>query len=257
MDLALRSELANGYSSRSQIARVLTQDWVSREVPCLRCSTLPLSSTVQNTKARDFECAKCSEPYELKSTSGKFSHRVADGEYGTFRSTVDSGRTPNLLLLEYDAARFGVTNLLAIHRSLISDAAIIPRKPLSSSARRAGWQGCNIDLDLIPTSGRVPVVKEARALPWSVVRREWSRYEFMVRLRPESQGWLRDVLAFVQRLEATSFALKDVYQFEDQLAILHPSNQHVRDKIRQQLQLLVAKKLLRREERGRYVIIDQ
>lgn len=253
MDLTLRSELAEGYSSRSQIARVITQDWVSREVPCLRCSTLPLRTTVQNTKARDFECPSCSEPYELKSTSGRFGHRVADGEYGTFRATIESGRTPNLLLLEYDAARFGVRKLLAIHRSVISEIAVIPRKPLSTSARRAGWQGCNIDLDTIPESGRVSVVNEAQALPWSIVTREWARFEFIVRLRPESQGWLRDVLSFVQHIESRSFVLKDIYQFEDQLSALHPSNLHVRDKIRQQLQLLVARGLLRREERGRYL----
>lgn len=254
MDLALRGELAEAYSSRSQIARVITQDWVAREVPCLRCSTLPLKMTTQNTKARDFDCPSCSEPYELKSTSRRFSHRVADGEYGTFRATVEAGRTPNLLLLEYDATKLEVRKLLAIHRSIISEIAIVPRKPLSTTARRAGWQGCNIDLDTIPESGRVCLVSEAQPLPWSVVTREWARFEFMVQLRPESRGWLRDILSFLQRIESRSFALKDVYQFEDQLSALHPLNLHVRDKIRQQLQLLVARGLLRREKRGRYLM---
>jgi len=254
VDLAFRGELARGYASRSQVARVLTQDWVGREVPCLSCSTRPLGATAQNTKARDFECPTCSEPYELKSTSRKFGRLVPDGEYGTFRSTVRSDRAPNLLLLEYDAANLGVRTLLAVHRSLISDQAIIPRRPLSREARRAGWQGCSINLDLIPASGRVLVVQEAHPLPWLTVQKEWSRFEFMVRLRPESRGWLRDVLSFVQQLPSGPFGLDDVYRFADELATLHPSNQNVRPKIRQQLQLLVAKGVIRREERGRYAL---
>ena len=44
------------------------------------------------------------------------------------------------------------------------------------------------------------------------------------------------------RAEATplhkTFTLDDVYAHEDELAALHPGNRHVRDKIRQQLQVL-------------------
>ena len=208
MELGFREELARGYSSRSQIARVLTQDWVGRQVPCLACSTLPLTPTVQNTKTRDFECPECSEPYELKSTSRRFRHLVADGEYGTFCSTIGADRTPNLLLLEYDPTNLGVKTLLAVHRSLISNQAVVPRRPLAGTARRAGWQGCSINLDLIPTSGRVPVVLEGQALPWSRVTAGWARFEFMVRLRPESRGWLRDVLSLVQQLPQGSFFVR-------------------------------------------------
>jgi type II restriction enzyme len=34
------------------------------------------------------------------------------------------------------------------------------RKPLSSTARRAGWIGCNILLDTIPTSGKIFYIKD-------------------------------------------------------------------------------------------------
>lgn len=252
MNLTLRDDLAWRYESRSQIARVLTQEWVGREVPCLSCSAAPLTPTAQNTKARDFECPECSEPYELKASSRRFGRLVPDGEYSTFRSVVGSDRVPNLLLMEYSRDDLGVRTLLAVHRSLISDQAIVPRKPLSSKARRAGWQGCSINMEAIPASGRVSVVRDGRALPWPIVTKEWARFEFMVRLRPESRGWLRDVLSFVQELAPGPFRLEEVYRFEDELASLHPANRNIRPKIRQQLQILVAEGAILRRSPGCY-----
>jgi type II restriction enzyme len=252
VDLSLRPDLAQGYSSKSQLGRVLPQDWVERQLPCLSCSTLPLIPTPQNTKSRDFDCQNCGQPYELKSTSRKFGRRISDGEYHTLCSTIAADRTPNLLLMEYDLRSFGVRSLTAIHRSLISQVAVIPRTPLSASAKRAGWQGCSLDLASVPESGRIPVVTASSVLPWEGVVRAWSRFDFMVQLRPESKGWLRDVLSVIERLPPGSFGLDVVYQFERELQALHPSNQNVRPKIRQQLQCLVAEGLIRRDSRGEY-----
>ena len=211
----------------------------------------------ENTKSRDFECGRCNEPYELKSKAGHFNRWVANGEYETLLDTIRSGRTPNLLLLEYDARSFSVTRLQAIHRSLLSPLAVVPRKPLSDRARRAGWRGCNVDLGLVPEAGRVPIVWDGTVLPWSVVLGAWSRFDFMIRIRPESKGWLRDVLACVQTLPTGLFTLEDAYGFESKLAELHPSNQNVRPKIRQQLQVLVAQGIIRRERPGVYVVVKR
>jgi hypothetical protein len=42
MDLHFNQRLAAGYHSGSQISRVLTEDWMERNMfaPCLRCSCL-------------------------------------------------------------------------------------------------------------------------------------------------------------------------------------------------------------------------
>ena len=47
-----------------------------------------------------------------------------------------------------------------------------------------------------------------------------------------------DVLNIVRRLGKTEFTNQDIYAFERELEHLHPGNRHVRDKIRQQLQVL-------------------
>lgn len=257
MDLEFSAIPEGQYTSRSQIARVATQAWVSRELPCLKCSSHPLTPTIENTKSRDFVCAECGEPYELKSKGGHFTRWIANGDYHTLLETIRSGRTPNLLLLEYDARALSVQRLQAIHRTLLSPVAVVPRNPLSPSARRAGWRGCNLDLTGIPQAGRVPIIWDGAVLPWQTVVGAWSRFDFMIRVRQESKGWLRDVLACIQRLSSTVFTLDEAYGFEPVLAELHPANQNVRPKIRQQLQVLVAQGVLRRLRPGVYANIGR
>jgi len=52
-----------------------------------------------------------------------------------------------------------VRNLLLVPSFAFPPSAIIKRKPLSSTARRAGWVGCNFALDRIPAEARIAVVR--------------------------------------------------------------------------------------------------
>ena len=52
------------------------------------------------------------------------------------------------------------------------------------------------------------------------------------------RGWTLDVLNLVQALRKPEFFLSEAYGLESHLSALHPGNRHVRDKIRQQLQIL-------------------
>ncbi len=54
----------------------------------------------------------------------------------------------------------------------------------------------------------------------------------------ESKGWLLDVLSCIQKIDKDTFTLDDVYLYEHILSTLHPNNNNVQAKIRQQLQLL-------------------
>jgi type II restriction enzyme len=84
------------------------------------------------------------------------------------------------------------------------------------------------------------------------------------------RGWTLDVLNIVRRLRevgtagpsrprtprrgvpTNTFTTSDVYAFERELEQLHPDNRHVRDKIRQQLQVLRDLGLLLRIGRGEW-----
>ncbi len=54
----------------------------------------------------------------------------------------------------------------------------------------------------------------------------------------KQRGWTLDVLNVVRSLGKPKFNLAEIYKSEEKLAHLHPANRHVRDKIRQQLQVL-------------------
>jgi hypothetical protein len=177
VDLRLDQSLRSGYRSPAQIARVLTQGWVAREAYCLKCRAGTLDPTPQNTRAMDFRCASCREPYELKSSKHPFRRRVLDGEYSTFVRAIESHDNPNLLLLNYDPARTRVVDFQAIPRQALSRLSVIPRKPLGPNARRAGWQGCNIDLAGLPQAAMVPIVVSGDPRPPAVVIRDWSRFD--------------------------------------------------------------------------------
>lgn len=51
-------------------------------------------------------------------------------------------------------------------------------------------------------------------------------------------SWTQDVLDVVDSLAKSKFSLAEIYKSEGKLARSHPANHHVREKIRQQLQIL-------------------
>lgn len=54
----------------------------------------------------------------------------------------------------------------------------------------------------------------------------------------DSTGWTAQIQEIVESLVSPHFTLDDIYEFEGALEILHPDNKHIREKIRQQLQIL-------------------
>jgi type II restriction enzyme len=59
-----------------------------------------------------------------------------------------------------------------------------------------------------------------------------------------------DVLRMAQSIGKREFTNSDIYQFAPELGRIHPENRHIRDKIRQQLQFLRDRGLLKQVERG-------
>jgi type II restriction enzyme len=72
----------------------------------------------------------------------------------------------------------------------------------------------------------------------SKVREAYNRLRPLEKLEVGKRGWTLDVLQVVPSLGKPQFTLSDVYAHEGALSKLHPENHHVRDKIRQQLQVL-------------------
>ncbi len=85
---------------------------------------------------------------------------------------------------------------------------------------------------------RISVVSEGSPHTPREVRRSFNRLRPLEKLQMEKRGWTLDVLQVIQSLGKMEFTLADVYEHTQDLAKLHPNNAHVRDKIRQQLQVL-------------------
>jgi hypothetical protein len=65
-------------------------------------------------------------------------------------------------------------------------------------------------------------------------------------------GWVKDVFDVLNEINLDVFKLNEVYKYEGKLQALHPRNQYVQDKIRQQLQVLRDLGLLQFVDRGVY-----
>jgi type II restriction enzyme len=173
-----------------------------------------------------------------------------------------------------------------------SPSAIIKRPPLSPTARRAGWVGCNFALNRIPADARIPIVTESTVLSASEVRERFKRVKPLKDIPITQRGWTLDVLNVVRRISegraprdpnisgqsgtrdhdsrsdhpclgnhlvaglgsqtrpSGEFTTADAYAFTRELEKLHPDNRHVKDKIRQQLQVLRDLGLLQHVGRG-------
>jgi type II restriction enzyme len=82
------------------------------------------------------------------------------------------------------------------------------------------------------------------------VREKFRRVKPLKEISVTQRGWTLDVLNAIRRLGKTDFTTAAAYAFERELEKLHPDNRHVRDKIRQQLQVLRDMGLLLHIERG-------
>jgi type II restriction enzyme len=157
MNLQCRVDLATKYKAATQIARVLTEDWCSRELYCPACDSNCLTGSKTNSPAIDFECAKCRQLFQLKGSKNWNPKKVVDAGYEAMIRAIRADRTPNLLVLQYSSAWL-VQNLMLIPRMFFSESVIEKRKPLGPKARRAGWIGCNILLSEIPLDGKITVI---------------------------------------------------------------------------------------------------
>lgn len=253
MDLHFNQNLAIGYHSGSQISRVITEDWVARNMFCPVCGAPFLGHYEANKPVADFFCDDCKSDFELKSKESKkatIGHKIADGAYTTMIERITSLRNPHLFVMTY--ANWQVNNLLIIPNYFFVPDIIEKRKPLAETARRAGWVGCNIDIGNIPESGKIFIIKNSQQEDKSRVIDQYQRSLSLRKTEIGTRGWLMDVLKCVERIHNDEFTIKDMYTFVDELHKKHPENNTVPDKIRQQLQFLRDKGFIQFFGGGRY-----
>ncbi len=256
MDLFFDKDKAKGYNSSSQIARVLTEEWVKQNSFCPCCGREYLTNFENNRPVADFYCDTCKEEFELKSKNGIFSTIIADGAYTTMIERINSNQNPNFFFLTY-SKELSVNNFLLIPNHFFTPDIIQKRKPLSDNARRAGWIGCNVDISSVPESGKIFIIKNKIEVDRRTVLANYNRTKSIKTSNIESRGWILDVLSCVDKISTVDFSLNQVYQFEKELQQKHPENKFIKDKIRQQLQNLRDKGFIEFTSRGNYKKVQE
>ena len=255
INLKLNSIENNHYKSNSQKIRVLTEKWVEQHIYCASCGE-NLFKYPNNKPVADFYCKNCQEDFELKSKQNKLGKKIVDGAYSTMIERLKSDINPNFFFLNYDKQSLNIINFILIPKYFFTPEIIEKRKPLSINAKRAGWIGCNILIDKIPNSGKIFYIKNSRVIKKEKVLYSWQKINFLKQTSNlNTRGWLLDIIFCIEKINKQEFTLNDLYKFENYLKIKHPNNNHIKAKIRQQLQLLRDKNFLEFKSNGHYKLI--
>lgn len=251
MNLEFDQAVAAAYHSNSQRARVMSETWMLVSMYCPCCGAVSLLKFKNNKPVADFHCNYCKEIFELKSKKGKVGKKIAGGAYQAALTRINSNTNPNLIVLQYDKY-FKVNSLLFIPKFFFVANTLEKRKPLSQNAKRAGWVGSNILISDIPDQGKLYIIKDGVPNDNIMVVSEYRRCITLNTDNMKLRGWLLDILNCVNATTSDTFGLDEIYKFKGKLQQLHPDNNNIEAKIRQQLQMLRDKGYLDFVKRGEY-----
>lgn len=252
INLQFDTSLAKNYRSGSQVARILTENWVNNNCYCPSCGAPQLNKYGNNKKVADFSCSSCKSDFELKSKKEKILSSIVDGAYFSMIERIQSSSNPHFFFLNY-SKNYSVDSFFVVPKYYFIPEIIQKRKPLSANARRAGWIGCNILLHTIPSSGKIFLVQNGVVLPKKTVMNNWKKTGFLQHEKIEKKGWIFDIMKCIDRVPSKTFSLRDIYLFERELRAKFPNNNFIKDKIRQQLQVLRDKGYLEFKGKGNYI----
>src|SRR5689334_23158868 len=187
MDLHLVREHGGEYKSPAAISGKMTERWAAGNLYCAACPSERLVALPANTPVADFRCDPCGELYQLKSRRTWSERKIVDAEYHTMMRAIAENRAPNLALLHYSIDDARVVDLVLVPRFFFTASAIERRRPLSSTARRKGWTGCNILLESIATDGKLRLVENGRITPPAQVRESYRRLRPLAGVAAESR----------------------------------------------------------------------
>jgi type II restriction enzyme len=126
------------------------EEIVVARIACKYCdSKTPLIRLPKNFKCVDLKCSECAHFYQVKARTTayveKMPERILGAAWSAQLDFINSGSRASLIVVNAtkDRRKVAIFWLAARYHT---DAMYLPRKPLSSTARRAGWQGFIYDL---------------------------------------------------------------------------------------------------------------
>ncbi len=138
----------NRWTSISRIVGEAVEDCVIT-MSCPICNDKSLVKYKANQKSKDVRCEKCSCQIQIKATkftkNQETSLKLLGAEYKTTCSSIKENNVHYIVLLySVICDKYTINEIYFIDHADINESCIIPRNPLSATARRAGWQGCTL-----------------------------------------------------------------------------------------------------------------
>lgn len=96
------------------------------------------------------------------------------------------------------------------------------------------------------------LVKNTEVLNPNIVRESFQKTLFIRKKNQISKGWILDILKCVDSINNEKFTLNEIYKFEKNLKIKYPKDNFIKDKIRQQLQVLRDQNIIEFIGHGKY-----
>jgi type II restriction enzyme len=96
------------------------------------------------------------------------------------------------------------------------------------------------------------LIKDSKLIDKKIVENAFNKTLFLREKSNDSKGWILDLMSCVDLIKKETFSLEEVYKFEDKLKLKYPNNNFIKDKIRQQLQVLRDKGIIEFVSRGNY-----
>lgn len=251
MNLHFDESVAQDYKSASQKIRVMSERWFLSNIFCPCCGNSHIDKLKNNLPVADMRCGNCGEIFEAKSKKNHIGAKIPDGAYHTMIERITGNLNPQLFVMQYSPT-LTVKDLIFIPKFFFTPDIIEKRKPLSATARRAGWVGCNILYQKIPEQGKINVIRDGREIEMADVLQNYKKVEALRTSDLNLRGWILDVLNCVNDIKSETFTLQEIYQYADFLKAKHALNNNIEPKIRQQLQLLRDKGFIEFVGRGVY-----
>lgn len=236
MIFVMDTNISGNYKNNSQKARVITETWILENFKCPFCHS-KLTQYTANNKCADYYCQKCNEDFELKTINGKFPKDKINGAgYKATLDKINSDKSPHWILLEHN--NFKVNGLTFIPKDFFYDEMIEPRKELSENAKRHGWQGCRIALNMIPSFGKISYIKNNKEVDKKIIAYKLGKASAFKKSDLKNKNWKLEVLSIVDSIPETIFSANDLYEFIPMLEKMHTDNHHIDARIRETLQQL-------------------
>lgn len=250
MNLTMDLTPGKKYTKKTKQAMAITENWLLNNFCCPFCNS-KLIKYQENNICADFYCKKCNEDFELKSKNGKFSaSKITGSAYQTTIDKINSDNNSNWILLEHD--NYKVKRIVFIPRYFFYDNVVEPRNKLSEHARRAGWQGCRINLNLIPSFGKICYLNDAEEIDQKIISYRLKQAEKLKKINPKEKTWRSEVLYLIDKIPDSIFTLKQLKKEIPALEKEHPENKNIDSKIRQMLQELRDKGFIIFLDKGLY-----